>query len=58
MLKFHLMMVTMVLNINHNYLFTNFMVINPVAIDRFHLKSPSSAINQMLVFTALHETKK
>lgn len=28
MLKFHLMMVTMVLNINHNYLFTNFMVIN------------------------------
>lgn len=48
----------MVLNINHNYLFTNFMVINPVAIDRFHLKSPSSAINQMLIFTALHETKK
>lgn len=53
------MMVTMVLNINHKYLFTNFMVINPVAIDRFHLKSPpSSAINQMLIFTALNETKK
>lgn len=59
MLKFHLMMVMMVLNINHKYLFTHFMVTNPVAIDRFHLKSPpSSAINQMMIFTALHDTKK